>query len=108
VDEYEWMQMEREAIDWKARASARRGVSHKATVKTGDGREFLVLVTNLSYNGCHMLSETSFDIGEAVILTLPGRGSLSAQVRWTAGDCAGLQFLLGDSTAEERRVRIGV
>lgn len=100
--------MERETIDWKPRASVRRGVSHKARVKTGDGRDFLVLVTNLSYNGCHMLSETSFDIGEPVVLTLPGRGSLSAQVRWIAGDCAGLQFLLGDSAIEDRRVRIGV
>jgi hypothetical protein len=100
--------MEREAVDFKLRGSVRRGVSHRATVKVADGTEFLVLVTNLSYTGCQLLAETSFEVGETLILTVPGRGSMSAQVRWTAGDAAGLRFLLGDSAAEDRRVRIGV
>ena len=100
--------MQREPIDWKTRASQRRGVSHKARVKGADGREFHALVTNLSYNGCHMLSEGSLEVGESLVVDLAGRGSLPAQVRWIAGDCAGLQFLLGDSSVEDRRARIGV
>ncbi len=100
--------MEREPIDWKARASTRRGVSHRARISLADGRDILALVTNLSYNGCHLLSEGSLDVGETLVVNLAGRGSLSAQVRWIAGDCAGLQFLLGDSSVEDRRARIGV
>jgi hypothetical protein len=73
-----------------------------------DGREFVVLVTNLSYSGCQVLAERQLTVGETVAVSLAGRGSLDAQVRWTAADCAGLEFLLGKSPAEERRVRIGV
>ena len=100
--------MQREPIDWKARASQRRGVSHKARVKAADGGEFQALVTNLSYDGCHLLSEGRLDVGESLVVSLAGRGSLPAQVRWIAGDCAGLQFLLGDSSVDDRRARIGV
>ena len=100
--------MEREPIDWKSRVAPRRGVSHTATLQIADGRRFRALVTNLSYTGCQLLSEHSLVVGETVSLMLPGRGSMDAQVRWTAGDCSGLQFLLGQSTAEDRRARIGV
>lgn len=100
--------MEREIIDWKARESSRRGVSHRGSVKLPNGQIFPVLVTNLSYSGCQLLAEGELVVGETVSLTLAGRGTQDAQVRWTAGDCAGLQFLLGQSNVEERRARIGV
>jgi hypothetical protein len=100
--------VERETIDWKTRVAPRRGVSHTASLEVADGRRFRVLVTNLSYTGCQLLSEQRLEIGQTVGLSLPGRGSMDAQVRWTAGDCYGLQFLLGQSTVEDRRARIGV
>ena len=101
--------VERETIDWKARQGARSGVGHRGSLRASDGVEVAVLITNMSYSGCHVLAETTtLVVGETVVLTLPGRGSMEAQVRWTAGDSAGLQFLLGQSQAEERRARIGV
>ena len=100
--------VERETIDWKARESSRRGVSHRATIQLPDGQLLSALVTNLSYSGCQLLAEGALVVGETISLTLPGRGTQDAQVRWTAGDCAGLQFLLGQSFAEGRRARIGV
>jgi hypothetical protein len=100
--------VERETIDWKARQGARSGVSLKGSVKVPDGREVAALITNLSYAGCQLLAEAELVVGETILLTIPGRGSMEAQVRWTAGDSAGLQFLLRQSQVEERRARIGV
>jgi hypothetical protein len=98
--------MDREPIDWSAR-SPRRPTAHSATVVLGDGREVRALVTNLSYDGCQLLAEAELCVGETLVLTLPERGSTEAQVRWTAGDKAGIKFLTEDS-AEKRRARIGV
>jgi len=100
--------VEREPIDWKARGFSRRGVSHKGRISCADGQVFSALVTNLSYSGCQVLAEGSLTVGETVSLSLPGQGAQDAQVRWVAQDCAGLQFLLGQSAAEDRRARIGV
>ena len=100
--------MEREPIDWKARQGARNGVSFRGSVRAPGGRQVAALITNISYSGCQLLAETRLVVGETVLLSIQGRGSMEAQVRWTAGDSAGLQFLLGKSLAEERRARIGV
>ena len=95
-------------IDWKARQAVRNGVSFRGSVKAPAGHEAAALITNISYCGCQVLAETRLVVGETILLSIPGRGSMEAQVRWTAGDSAGLQFLLGKSPAEERRARIGV
>jgi hypothetical protein len=100
--------VEREIIDWKARQGARNGVSFRGSVRSPGEREVAALITNISYSGCQLLAETRLVVGETVLLSISGRGSMEAQVRWTAGDSAGLQFLLGKSHAEERRARIGV
>jgi hypothetical protein len=98
--------MDREPADWSAR-SPRRATAHSASVTLGDGREVRALVTNLSYDGCQILAEAELCVGETFVLTLADRGSIEAQVRWTAGDKAGIKFLSEDS-AEQRRARIGV
>ena len=100
--------VEREPIDWKARQGVRNGVSLRGSVTVPDGREFAALITNMSYTGGQLLAETKLVVGETILLSIPGRGSMEAQVRWTAGDSAGLQFLLRQSQVEERRARIGV
>ena len=41
-------------------------------------------------------------------LSPTGTGVINAQVRWVAGDKAGVKFVTGDSVVDERRVRIGV
>ena len=102
------MDVEREPIDWKVRQGGRNGVSFRGSVKGHDGRVVAALITNISYSGCQLLAETRLVVGETIQLSVPGRGSMEAQVRWTAGDSAGLQFLLGTSQAEGRRARIGV
>jgi hypothetical protein len=47
-------------------------------------------------------------VGETLVLILPGRGSIDAQVRWIADERAGVRFLTGTSPSEQRRARIGV
>jgi hypothetical protein len=98
--------MDREPMDWSAR-SPRRPTAHSATITLNDGREVRALVTNLSYEGCQLFAEAELCVGDTLGLTLPDRGSIQAQVRWTAGDKAGIKFLSDDSS-EQRRARIGV
>jgi hypothetical protein len=71
-------------------------------VSLGDGREVSALVTNVSSEGCQLLADVQFSVGETVTLNLPGRGSVRAQVRWTAGERAGVRFLTED-LPEQRR-----
>ena len=99
--------MDREPSDWTGRQE-RRPTAHHATICLADGREARALVTNLSYNGCQLVTEVELSVGETLVLILPGRGSIDAQVRWTADDRAGIRFLTGDSASEQRRARIGV
>jgi PilZ domain len=98
--------MEREQRDWLSR-SARRRVSFAGTATRADGSSLRVLVSNLSYEGCNLLCDKRLDRGEIVDVTVPGLGTMSAQVRWIAEERAGLSFLLGKSMQEERRARLG-
>lgn len=99
--------MEREQQDWFSRA-ARRQVSLTGTATRADGNSLRVLVSNLSYEGCKLFCEKPLNMGEVISLTMPGLGTMSAQVRWTAEEKAGLSFLLGKSIKEERRARLGL
>ena len=81
--------MEREQQDWLSR-SARRHVSLTGTARRADGSSLRVLVSNLSYEGCNLLCDKRLDMGEVIDLTVPGLGTMSAQVRWTAEERAGL------------------
>ena len=100
--------MNRDASDWRQRRGARRRVSLLAELAGETGQPFRVLVRNISYEGCELLSERRLDLGQALELEMPGAGKIKAQVRWVSGDRAGLCFLLGNSVIEERRSRIGV
>ena len=99
--------MEREPVDWKVRG-VRRAVSRTALLVRADGRQARVLVSDISYEGCQLLTEQQFEKGECVTFTMPGTGTIDAQVRWVSGDGVGLRFLLGKSALEERRARLGV
>jgi hypothetical protein len=98
--------MKREVIDWKKRAVRKRANATGHAIRL-DGSEVRVLVSNLNYDGCQVLSDTDLEIGETLTLRLPGLGQLRAQVRWADRERAGLRFLLGGSI-DERRSRIGV
>lgn len=76
-------------------------------MRLGDGRDVRALVSSLSCDGCQLLAEARLSVGESLVLTLPDRGSFEAQVRWTAGDRAGIKFVTEDSP-ERRRAGIGV
>ena len=54
--------MEREQIDWQDR-DIRRKASLVGTAIRDDGTSQKVVVTNLSYHGCHLFSEESMHQG---------------------------------------------
>jgi PilZ domain len=99
--------VQRDETDWQPRRGSRRRVSMLARVDDKSGPPFRVLVRNLSYEGCEILSERALELGQALELSMPG-GAMKAQVRWVKDDRAGLVFLLGNNAIEERRTRIGV
>jgi hypothetical protein len=98
--------MDSEPVDSSA-GPPRRSSAHPATVSLPDGREVRALATHLSNDGCYLVAEAGLCVGETLVVMLAGRGSIQAQVRWTAGDRAGVRFLSEDSP-EQGRVRIGV
>lgn len=93
--------------DWIARAS-RRKVSLPAAIFREDGTSVLGQITDLSYDGCHLLSEADFYVGESFTLALPGRGRVPAQVRWRDDIKYGLRLIVETSGKDARRARIGV
>lgn len=99
--------MQRDITDWSARAQ-RKAISRIGTARLSDGREVRVLVRNISYEGCELLSDADLMVGETLLLTLAGSGSCEAQIRWIADDRSGVCFLAGQSPVELRRARIGV
>jgi PilZ domain len=99
--------VERETIDWLPRA-ARKRVSLTGLAKLADERSVRVLVSDLSYQGCHVWSDHDFAAGEALTLYLPGYGEVLGQIRWQSEGRAGVRFLIGASAVDERRARLGV
>lgn len=92
--------MDSEKADWSARPG--RSPAQSASVTLGDGRKVEALATNVSPEGCQLLADAHWSVGETLVLTLADRGSIRAQVRWTAGDRAGIKFL-SEGSAEQRR-----
>ena len=80
----------------------------RGTAQTSEGIRFGVLISNLSYQGCHLLAEHQLSAGEVIEIVIPGTGTMTAQVRWASEDQAGVRFLVGATAAEDRRARIGV
>jgi hypothetical protein len=100
--------VQREAIDWLPRKSRRTGVSIAGVGRWTDGSIAPVLVSEISYDGCRLWSDHCLERGETLTLSLPGRGTIEAQVRWVVSGCAGAKFLTGSSSVDDRRARIGV
>jgi hypothetical protein len=99
--------MLREKQDWKAR-TPRQTVSVAGVGLWVDGSTAPVLVSNLSYHGCHFWTDHELSIGEPIQLTLPGKGKVEGQIRWVRRGRAGVRFLNGASAADERRARLGI
>jgi hypothetical protein len=97
--------IERLPSDWVKRV--RRKTSVTGVAYRADGSWVRVHMTDLSYDGCHLLTDEPFDIGEPLTLVMPRMQHLSVQVRWAKEGEAGVRFVQGNA-AEERRARIGV
>lgn len=97
--------IERPPSSWVKRDRKRMsltGVAYRA-----DGGWVRVHMTNLSYDGCHLLTDDAFDIGETLTLVMPRMQHQKVQVRWVKDGQAGVRFV-GGSVADDRRARIGV
>ena len=98
--------IERPPSEWIRRAERKRtsltGVAYRS-----DGSWVRVHMTNLSYDGCHLLTDQQFDVGETLTLVMPRMQHLSVQVRWLKDGQSGVRFLQGSAVAD-RRARIGV
>jgi hypothetical protein len=98
--------IERPPSSWVKRE--RKPASITGVAYRADGSWVRVHMTNLSYDGCKLLTDDVLDIGETLTLVMPRMQHMQAQVRWIKGQTAGIRFLQRTSAAEDRRARIGV
>lgn len=98
--------IERPISEWVKRS--RKPASATGVAYRSDGSWMRVHMTNLSYDGCHLLTEEAFDIGEMLSLVMPGMQRIEVQVRWVKENQAGVRFLHGGNAADERRARLGL
>ena len=98
--------IERKQSDWKSRAE-RKTTSTTGMVYRSDGSWMRVQMTDLSYDGCHLLTEDNLNVGETLELVIPHMQHLNVQVRWIRENEAGVRLLRHTSVADERRARLG-
>lgn len=70
----------------------RRPVALPARATRQDRATFDVTLTDLSYDGCAVDCTKALVAGEKLDLSVNGRGSIAATVRWAAAGKAGLAF----------------
>lgn len=99
--------IERSVSQWVRRAHRNRA-SITGTAYRSDETVMRVHITNLSYDGCHLITEEVLDIGETILLEIPRMQKTQAQVRWVKEQQAGVRFLQGTTASDDRRARIGV
>jgi PilZ domain len=100
--------IERPFSSWVKRN--RKPMSLTGVAYRTDGSWMRVHMTDLSYEGCKLLTEDELDIGETLTLVMPRMQHMQAQVRWIKDQTAGVRFLQGASVSsvDSRRARIGV
>jgi PilZ domain len=98
--------IERQMSQWIVRN--RKAMSLTGVAYRSDGAWVRVHMTNLSYDGCHILTEEILDLGEALTIVMPRMRQIKAQVRWVKDGEAGVRFLNGANALDDRRARIGV
>ena len=75
-------------------------VNHKGILVDSEGVETEVIVTDISAEGCRLVTDGTPIIGEHVRLRVGRVGYYPAQVRWALGTEAGLAFT---GPAEEQK-----
>lgn len=71
----------------------RNPVEIDATVHRDDGSKVKVRLSDFSDEGCRIVGENNFRIGERVSIAIPRMGQVKSQIRWALHDSAGAQFL---------------
>ena len=104
----ETVMIERLQSQWVKRAGRNRA-SLTGVAYHSDGSWTRVHMTNLSYDGCRLLTDKPLDIGETLLLVMPKMQHQRVQVRWAKDQEAGVRFLpqAGTSVQEDRRARLG-
>lgn len=77
---------------WIARAD-RDAVILSGTAMLADGRQIPVEITNLSRDGCSVISNETLGIGELVRLNAPRLGDVVGTIRWSLLGSAGVRFV---------------
>ena len=74
------------------RSLDREEVHYRTRATDMGGRSLRFLVVNISAQGLMARCEDPLEAGEIVRITLPVVGTIAAEVRWSLGGRAGLQF----------------
>jgi hypothetical protein len=98
--------IERSPANWVKRN--RKPMSLTGVAYRADGSWMRVHMTDLSYDGCKLLTDDTLDIGETLTLVMPRMQHTKAQVRWIKNQQAGIRFLTNASAVDDRRARIGI
>ena len=87
------------------RRTARRKVSLDAFAVRADGSHVQIGLLDLNYDGCGISTPVPLEPGEALKLSVVGRGLIEAEVRWCEGGKAGLSFGSSEPAAKEQIAR---
>ena len=74
------------------RRRPRRGVSMRGVLVRSGGVSHIINLIDLNYGGCGVQVPVQLEVGEAVTMSVMGRGSIAAQVCWYREGKAGLVF----------------
>ncbi len=80
----------------------RRAVAMRAYVATDDGATGEAMVLDLSYDGCGIETPLALAPGKPITLSVQGRGTVRAHVRWWSDGKGGLVFEKQDKPAGEQ------
>lgn len=81
----------------------RRAVTMHGHIIRPGGITQVISLMDLNYGGCGIRTPVALDVGEEVKVSVLGRGSIGAEVRWYADGKAGLVF---EPVAQETREQI--
>ena len=77
---------------WVSREE-REAVSLGGSATLADGREIAVQLTDISRDGCRVLSDETLGIGQQILLNVAPLTGVSGMVRWSLFGIAGIRFV---------------
>ena len=85
--------------------SPRRPVSLGGRLLRADNSAIDISLLDLNYDGCGIETPVALEEGEAVKLSVIGRGLIEAEVRWYKDEKAGLRFASDEPKAKQEKPR---